>query len=185
MRFANAAAFADDTLAHHKLADVELRPKVRIGNSAVRSERSLGESQLGLAVLPNNPRQPCSLRNLDTDNLAQPRLGVAYTVNPKTVVRSGFGLSYVERYNLGNQMYKNPPFFITQIYAYDAAGLPGLTFGQGIPLPLSPTGQHLPSTNMQVYDFDTKMENASVEHALVTLITTLGRHGSQRARIRE
>jgi hypothetical protein len=58
-------------------------------------------------------------------------------VNPKTVVRSGFGISYVEGYKLGNQMYKNLPFFFTQICAYDAAGLPGLIFSQGILRPVA------------------------------------------------
>ena len=114
----------------------------------------------GLAVLPNDPGQERSLRNTDTNNLS-PRLGIAYTVNPKTVIRSGFGISFVEGYNVGNQMYKNLPFFFSQIYAYDSAGAPGLTMSQGIPLPAAPPINDraaLASTNMQVYDFNARME---------------------------
>lgn len=49
----------------------------------------------------------------DRNNFA-PRVGLAYSVTPKTVVRSGFGVSYIHFNRLGgeNILSYNPPSII-------------------------------------------------------------------------
>src|SRR5262249_17977766 len=54
-----------------------------------------------------------------------PRAGIAYQANSKTVVRTGFGVSYTEQYDGGTQLYKNLPFLVTQRFTYDQNGAPG------------------------------------------------------------
>ncbi len=58
-----------------------------------------------------------SLMNPDKKEFA-PRLGVAYAINPKTVVRTGAGFFYggQENIGLGLNLFNNPPFFITSAY---------------------------------------------------------------------
>jgi hypothetical protein len=162
MRLSNIAAFADDTwrITNRLTLNYGIRYELEIPPYEVNNRWVNLDLNTGLAVLPNDPGQNRYLRHIDKNNLA-PRLGIAYTITPKTVLRSGFGTSYVEGYNAGNQMFKNLPFFSSQIYSYDAAGAPGLLLSQGIPIPVAPPltdRAALASTNMQVYDFDTKME---------------------------
>ena len=162
LRFSDAAGFVDDSwrVTNRLTLNVGVRYELETPPYEVNNRWVNLNLNTGLAVLPNDPGQNRSLRNLDTNNLA-PRVGFAYSLTPKTVLRSGFGVTYVEGYNVGNQMYKNLPYFFSQIYAFDAAGTPGLTLSQGIPIPTAPPVTDraaLASTNMQVYDFDTKME---------------------------
>jgi hypothetical protein len=82
-------------------------------------------------------------------------------MNSKTVLRSGFGITYYEDDNIGNQLYKNLPFYFNQAYSYNAAGSPGLTIAQGLPLPVAPSltdEAALSAGNPMAYDFHTKSE---------------------------
>lgn len=76
------------------------------------------------------------LVNFDTNNVS-PRLGLAYTLTSdrKTVLRGGFGESYVIPGQGGGQLYKNPPFFTNQAIATDQNGIPPVTITDGLPLP--------------------------------------------------
>src|SRR5262249_4897758 len=100
MRFSNAAAFADDTWRVTNRLTLNLGLRYELENPPYEANNRWVNLDLktGLAVLPNDPGQGRSLRNTDTNNLS-PRLGVAYTLTPKTVLRSGFGISFVEGYN--------------------------------------------------------------------------------------
>jgi hypothetical protein len=101
-----------------------------------------------------------ALRYPDTNNFG-PRLGLAWEMNPKTVIRAGFGVSFYEDDNIGNQLYKNLPFYFNQAYSYSASGSPGLTIAQGLPLPVAPplTDQvALSAGNPMAYDFHLKSE---------------------------
>ncbi len=101
-----------------------------------------------------------NLRYADTNNFG-PRLGLAWEINSKTVMRAGFGITYFEDDNVGNQMYKNLPFFLNQVYSYNAAGAPGLTISQGLPTPVAPPlndEADLSGGNPMAYDLHTKQQ---------------------------
>jgi len=76
------------------------------------------------------------LVNFDTNNF-QPRIGLAYTLTSdrKTVLRGGFGTSYVIPGQGGGQLYKNPPFFANQAITTDVNGAPPVTITDGLPVP--------------------------------------------------
>jgi len=79
------------------------------------------------------------LRNFDYDTPA-PRVGLAYvlTSDRKTILRTGFGISYVNMLAGGAQLYKNLPYFFTQTIATNISGAPGATLSQGLPVPVQP-----------------------------------------------
>ena len=80
-----------------------------------------------------------TLRNTDY-NTFQPRLGLAYTVGSSrnTVLRSGFGITYVNELVGGTQLYKNLPYFFSQAMAISATLAPPSTFSQGFSTPVAP-----------------------------------------------
>ncbi|MEO7146146.1 MAG: hypothetical protein ABI165_21845, partial [Bryobacteraceae bacterium] len=111
--------------------------------------------QLALAGKDGNNR---SLRNMDMDALA-PRVGVAYmlTADQKTVLRSGFGISYVEPGKGGGQLYKNLPGYFSQVVNTDQNGAPPLYLSNGLaaPVPPDPANEaQLSSGNPNAWDFD-------------------------------
>jgi len=79
------------------------------------------------------------LRNLDTNNLS-PRMGITYmlTSDHKTVLRAGAGVSYVEAGQGGGQLYKNLPFFFSQVVATDQNSRPPARLSDGLPSPVPP-----------------------------------------------
>lgn len=90
--------------------------------------------KLLLAGINGNSRR---LINPDLDNFA-PSMGLAYSLNHKTVLRAGAGMSYEYALNGGNQLYKNSPYFLQQVISTDENGIPPLTLSQGLPLPVAP-----------------------------------------------
>ena len=92
--------------------------------------------QLLLAGKNGNSR---TLRNLYTDGW-EPRAGLAYmlTKDEKTVLRTGFGTSVVEAYKGGGQLYKNLPFYFSQVISTDQNGTPPLYLSNGLPVPVKP-----------------------------------------------
>lgn len=92
--------------------------------------------QLLVAGLNGNSR-----RLRDTDyNTPAPRVGLAYalTSDRKTIVRSGFGISYVDMNAGGAQLYKNLPYYFAQNITTDINGAPVATLSQGLPIPVQP-----------------------------------------------
>lgn len=79
------------------------------------------------------------LRNTDF-NTFQPRFGWAYTLGHArdTVLRSGFGISYVSTLIGGQQMYKNLPYFFNQNITTTATAAPPTTLSAGFPTPVAP-----------------------------------------------
>jgi hypothetical protein len=79
------------------------------------------------------------LRNIDGNNFA-PRMGLTYmlTSDRKTVLRAGAGFSFVEAGQGGGQLYKNLPFFFSQVVATDQNSQPPLLLSDGLPTPVPP-----------------------------------------------
>jgi hypothetical protein len=94
----------------------------------------LATGLLKFAGIDGNGR---TLRNLDADCLA-PRAGLAYalTSDRKTVLRSGFGISYVDEGAGGDMMYTNPPFSFSQAITTNINGIPPVTLSNGLPTPV-------------------------------------------------
>ncbi len=144
MRFWNFGAFVDDTwrvnqrftLNYGLRYDVQA-PPYEVYNRW--SNFNLDTRKLEIASGSGTARR---LRQLDLNNWS-PRLGLTYmlTNDRKTVLRSGFGVSYVEAGQGGGQLYKNLPFFYSQVIATDQNAAPPSRLSQGIPAstPLSPT----------------------------------------------
>jgi hypothetical protein len=73
-------------------------------------------------------------------NTPAPRVGLAYalTSDHRTILRSGFGVSYVDMDAGGAQLYKNPPYFFSQTVTTNISGLPPITVSDGLPTPVPP-----------------------------------------------
>jgi len=103
------------------------------------------------------------LRNLDTNNLA-PRLGITYmlTNDRRTVLRAGFGSSFVEAGQGGGQLYKNLPFFYSNVLATDQNAAPPRRLSQGLDAPVPPNINDpiaLSSGNPTAWDYGLKSTN--------------------------
>ncbi len=101
------------------------------------SNLNVSTGQLEVAGLNGNGRR---LRNIDLDTPA-PRVGLAYalTSDRKTILRTGFGISYVDMNAGGAQLYKNLPYYFAQTVTTDINGAPATTVSQGLPTPVQPS----------------------------------------------
>jgi hypothetical protein len=92
--------------------------------------------QLQVAGLNGNGRR---LRNFDLKTIS-PRAGLAYTLDKsrKTVLRAGFGMSYVDTLAGGAQMYKNLPYYFAQNITTSADSVPTALLSQGFSIPVAP-----------------------------------------------
>ncbi|MBI3695427.1 MAG: hypothetical protein HY238_11400, partial [Acidobacteria bacterium] len=118
----------------------------------------------GRLLLANRAGNSRRLRNLDTNNFA-PRMGITYllTSDRKTVLRTGFGASFLEAGQGGGQLYKNLPFFFSQVISTDQNGRPPLRISDGLPVPTPPdisNQEELSSGNPNAWDFDLKSTRA-------------------------
>ena len=141
MRFWNLAGFADDTwrITNQLTLNLGLRYEIQAPPVEVADRWSNFNVVTGQLLAAGKGGNSRSLRSLDLNNLS-PRVGIAYTVgsSQKTVIRSGFGISYAEAYNAGQQLYKNAPNFLSQSYSAAANQAPGLQVSQGLPVPVPP-----------------------------------------------
>jgi len=100
------------------------------------------------------------LRGFDTNNFA-PRMGVTYmlTEDRKTVLRAGGGFSFVEAGQGGGQLYKNLPFFYSQVLTTDQNARPPYRLSDGIPAPVPPNQNDivaLSSGSPNAWDYNLK-----------------------------
>jgi hypothetical protein len=160
MRFWNSSEFVDDTWRvndrltwNFGLRYELLAPPYEVYDRW--SNFNVITGQLLLAGKNGNGRR---LRNLDTNNFA-PRTGITYalTSDRKTIFRSGFGISYVEAGQGGGQLYKNLPYYFSQVIATDQNGAPPLLISDGLPVPVPPdpnNTQALSSGSPNAWDFN-------------------------------
>lgn len=166
MRWYNFAAFADDSWRvtnrltwNFGLRYELLAPPYEVYNRW--SNFNLDTARLVMAGRDGNSR---TLRNLDKNNLA-PRMGITYmlTSDRKTVLRTGFGVSYVEAGQGGGQLYKNLPNFFAQVIATDQNGRPPIRISDGLPTPVPPDINDiaaLSSGSPNAWDFDLQSTRA-------------------------
>lgn len=136
MRFWNMGAFVDDTWRVNSRLTINagLRYDIQAPPYEVYNRWSnfnLDTAKLEIATGSGAQRR---LRNLDLNNYA-PRTGLTYmlTKDRKTVLRTGFGVSFVEAGQGGGQLYKNLPFFFSQVIATDQNAAPPRRLSDGIP----------------------------------------------------
>ena len=113
--------------------------------------------QLLVAGLNGNGRR---LRNIDYNTFA-PRAGLSYSVGPsrKTVVRAGFGASYVDTLAGGAQLYKNLPYYFSQVIATNSAAPPVALLTDGFPTPIAPDPNNIAAISVgspTAWDFNTR-----------------------------
>jgi hypothetical protein len=98
---------------------------------------NITNGQLELAGQNGNSR---SLVNFDLGSVG-PRLGLAYSLDSKTVVRAGAGISYVFEDAIGAELYKNLPYYSNQVIATSTNSVPAEFLHQGLPVPTAPIGE--------------------------------------------
>jgi hypothetical protein len=142
MRLWSAAPFIQDSwrVTGRLTAELGLRWEVDAPPYDVHNHwanLNVNTGQLMVAGLNGNSRR---LRDFDLDTLA-PRIGLAYalTQDRKTVLRSGFGISYVDMDAGGAQLYKNLPYFFSQVITTSINTAPVQTLHQGLPTPMQPS----------------------------------------------
>ena len=91
---------------------------------------------LRVAALNGNGRR---LRNFDWKTFS-PRAGLAFSLDnqKKTVLRAGFGISFVDTLAGGAQLYKNLPFYFAQTITTDSAAAPAVRLSDGFATPVPP-----------------------------------------------
>jgi hypothetical protein len=160
MRFWNSGVFIDDTWrVNNRLTwNIGLRHDIQAPPHEVYdrwSNYNLDKNQLEIASGSGRSRR---LRNIDMNNFA-PRTGLTYmlTEDRKTVFRSGFGVSYVEAGQGGGQLYKNLPFFFSQIIATDQNAAPPARLSGGLSAPVPPDPNNIAaisSGSPNAWDYD-------------------------------
>jgi hypothetical protein len=126
----------------------------------------------GRIVLAGQNGVSRSTVNTDTNNFG-PRVGVAYQLGTRTVLRGSYGLFYaLDRGGIDNQLTENPPFTLSA-FRFDGPGA-SVRLSEPIPLPpsVNPNDPKLPDGAGVVYvPKDTKTSlyhqfNVGVQHEL-------------------
>lgn len=102
-------------------------------------------------VLPGQNGVPRGTIDTDKNNVG-PRVGFAYQVNDKTVVRGGYGIFYsLDRGGIDNQLTENPPATVTE-FRFGGSGA-NVRLSDPIPLPsvVDPTRPSLPDGSGVVF----------------------------------
>lgn len=103
-----------------------------------------------------------ALVNLDKKDF-QPRVGFAYSLTEKTVVRGGYGISYIpERDSVAqNRISYNPPFYYFQVFNQSSLNYPVRSISDGLPALVTPDPTR-PSGSIQYQD--PNLRNAMVQY---------------------
>lgn len=141
MRFWNFGTFVDDTWrVNNRLTwNFGMRYDIQSPPYEVYDRWSNYNIDTATLEIASGSGASRRLRNMDLNNIA-PRTGITYmlTSDRKTVFRSGFGVSYVEAGQGGGQLYKNLPFYFSQVIATDQNGTPDALLSGGLPVPTQP-----------------------------------------------
>jgi outer membrane receptor protein involved in Fe transport len=144
------------------------------------NRRGSFDPETGTVVTAMDPGQSRGLYNTDKTAFA-PRLGLAWRVTDRTVVRSGYGIFYTpENGNSQDNLSRNPPFRYGQTFTA-APLIPNITYAN--PYPESLTASGVQSASGIYQDFPSgrvTQWNANVEHQLsLHLAANVGYVGSK------
>jgi len=141
LRIWNLAAFVDDTwrVTNRLTWNFGLRYELLAPPYEVYDRWSNFRADTARLEIAGRGGASRRLRDLDLNNLA-PRTGLSYllTSDGKTVLRAGAGVSYVEAGQGGGQLYKNLPFFFSQVIATDQNARPPVRLSAGLAAPVPP-----------------------------------------------
>ena len=142
MRSWELGAFAEDAWRITNRITLNYGIALRTVRPALRRARPLVELQRRDRRCSRSPGRTAAagrLREIDTNNIG-PRAGLTYmlTSDNKTVLRTGFGVSYADPGKGGGQLYKNLPFFFSQVISTDQNAAPALLLKSGLPVPVPP-----------------------------------------------
>ena len=112
---------------------------------------------LRVAGLNGNGRR---LRNFDWNTLS-PRFGFSYSLDQtrKTILRGGFGMSFVDTLAGGAQLYKNLPFYFAQTITTSSAAAPVTLLQNGFSTPVPPDPNNIAAISTgspTVWDVNTR-----------------------------
>jgi hypothetical protein len=142
MRMFTVAPYIQDSwrITERLTAELGLRWEVDAPPYDVHNHWSNLNVQTGQLLVAGQNGNGRRLRDIDYNTLA-PRLGLAYalTSDKKTILRSGFGISYVNMDAGGAQLYKNLPYYFSQTVTTDINGAPPTTLSKGLPIPVQPS----------------------------------------------
>ncbi len=166
MRFWNFSTFVDDTWRVNNRISWNFGMRYELLTPPYEVYNRWANFRIDTARLDVAGRNGASrrLRNLDTNNLS-PRTGLTYmlTKDRKTVFRAGAGISYVEAGQGGGQLYKNLPFFYSQVVATDQNARPATLLRNGLGAPVPPNIEDpvaLSSGNPNAWDYDLQSTRA-------------------------
>jgi hypothetical protein len=160
MRIFSVAPYLQDSwrVTDRLTAELGLRWEVDAPPNDVHNHWSNLNVQTGQLVVAGQNGYGSRLRNFDLNTFA-PRVGLAYalTSDKKTIIRTGFGISYVDMDAGGAQLYKNLPYYFSQVVSTDINGMPAVTLSQGLPTPVQPSLSNqtaLSSGSPNAWDFN-------------------------------
>jgi hypothetical protein len=162
MRFWNLGAFVQDNwrITNRLTLNYGMRYEIDAPPYDVHNHWSNFNVITGQLLLASQNGNSRTLRNLYLNGW-EPRAGIAYmlTSDQKTVLRIGFGTSVVEAYKGGGQLYKNLPYYFSQVINTDQNGTPPLYLSNGLPVPTAPdlnNPAQLSSGSPNAFDFNLK-----------------------------
>ena len=154
LRFFMFGAFVEDTwrVTNRLTLNLGLRYDIQGSPYEVHDRWANFNVVTGRLLLANRDGNSRTVRNNDLNNFG-PRLGITYQFDPKTVIRTGAGVSYTEQFDAGTQLYKNLPFMVSQRIVTDQNGMPARYVREGLPMPqmLSPTDPAIHGGNPMAY----------------------------------
>ena len=105
----------------------------------------------------------------------QPRFGITYSINPKTVIRAGAG-RYFERLGVSDSVHLggNPPFQPSATVSYGGVDDPGGVGSNNYPINMTSYAYHFPSPEAWTWTFTTEREFTGIG---VFTLGYVGRHG--------
>ena len=110
-------------------------PALEGNNEMANFDPSANGGAGGLVFASDGSLRDRALVQINKNNFA-PRIGVSYAINPKTVVRGGYGIYYIlfERFGSEDQLALNAPFLINNVQSVSSrAGAPLFFLQDGFP----------------------------------------------------